>query len=149
MPKKPMCPTESSPVNPTTKFRLMASIAQMPKTVAMVMANPAPCHSMNPMAHDSISRLAHSSMLLRPSCSSPLASRAPRILSTMSLAPIRILRPPQVGAPTYLLGIRPRGQNDRNSISSTKEMTSFHSPARSQMPNCSTIPSANPPTMAP
>ena len=59
-------------------------------------------------------------------------------------------RPSPASAPlVYLRGSRPRGQKDRNSASSMNEMASFHSPARSQMPNCSTSPSAKPPRMAP
>ena len=63
MPKKPICPTDSSPVKPTTRFRLTASIAQMPNTVPRAMANPTPCHNINAMAHEMMSRFAHSSML--------------------------------------------------------------------------------------
>ena len=63
MPKKPMCPTDSSPVKPTTRLRLTASMAQIAKTVPTVMANPTPCHSMNPMAQVMTNRFAHNWML--------------------------------------------------------------------------------------
>ena len=71
MPKKPMWPTDSSPVKPTTRFRLTARIAQMAKTVPRVMANPTPCHMANTTAHVMTIRFAHSSML-------PLASAQDR-----------------------------------------------------------------------
>ena len=63
IPKKPTCPTDKSPVNPTTKFRLTAKIAQITKTVPMEMANPTPCHTMKTMAQPITNRFAHSSTL--------------------------------------------------------------------------------------
>ena len=76
MPKKPMCPTDSRPVNPTTRFRLTASMAQMAKTVPTVMANPTPCHSMNPMAHAMTNRFAHSWTLPFDDCQKLRGSRS-------------------------------------------------------------------------
>ena len=63
MPKKPICPTDNSPAKPTTKFRLTASIAHIANTVATVMANPTPCHSMNATAQPITNRFAHSCIL--------------------------------------------------------------------------------------
>ena len=65
MPKKPICPIESSPVNPTTRFRLTAKIAHMAKTVPTVIAKPTPCHSANATAQEMTSRFAHTSTLPR------------------------------------------------------------------------------------
>ena len=68
MPKKPMCPTDSNPVNPTTRFRLTARIAQMAKTVPIVMAKPNPCQMTKATTHTSTMMFAHSSTF-------PFASR--------------------------------------------------------------------------
>ena len=68
MPKNPMCPTDSSPVKPTTRFRLTARIAQIANTVPTVIAKPVPSHAMNTQSPSVMtSRLAHSSMLPRAS----------------------------------------------------------------------------------
>ena len=58
IPKKPMWPTESSPVYPTTKFRLTERMAQMQNTVPSVTANPTPCHSVKMTAVPMMKTLA-------------------------------------------------------------------------------------------
>ena len=65
MPKNPMCPTDNRPVYPTTRLRLTARIAQIPKTVPSVTAKPTPCKRINATAHAMMIRLAHTSRLPR------------------------------------------------------------------------------------
>ena len=127
-------------MKPTTRFRLTARIAQIAKTVAMVIAKPTPCQSMNATAQVSTIRFAQSSTLPRARRRRARGSRAEAA---------SVLIACEFMAIGYFLGRRPLGQNERKRISTPNETTSLHSPARSQMPNCSTMPRANPPTMAP
>ena len=60
-----MCPTDKSPVKPTTRFRLTAKIAQIQNTVPSVIANPTPCHNVNTMAHVMMNRFDQSSRFPR------------------------------------------------------------------------------------
>ena len=88
IPKNPTCPTDSSPVNPTTKFRLTARIAQMAKTVPTDMANPVPCHTMNTTVQPIMNRFAHSSMLPLANRRNSLGERASLSMSATAVVSI-------------------------------------------------------------